>query len=46
VYLLRVVDAAQETFPSAKIPIVLFPAAELEREAAVAAPPALTTHPE
>jgi alpha-beta hydrolase superfamily lysophospholipase len=46
VYLLRVVEAAQHTSPKAKIPTVLLPAAEPEDEAVVAAPPALTTHPE
>jgi hypothetical protein len=46
VYLLRVVELAQDTIPSANTPTVLFPAAEPNPEAAVAAPPAETTQPE
>jgi hypothetical protein len=47
VYLLRVADTpTPETFPNAKMPTVLLPAAEPLRDAAVAAPPALTTSPE
>jgi hypothetical protein len=45
VYLLRVVVALL-MFPNAKIPTVLLPVAEPEYDAAVAAPPALTTSPE
>ena len=36
----------QDTIPSAKIPTVLLPEAEPLLDAAVAAPPALTTSPE
>jgi hypothetical protein len=43
VYLSRVVVAAQLTKPKANTPIVLLPAAEPQYDAAVAAPPALTT---
>jgi hypothetical protein len=45
VYLLRVVDALG-ALPNAKIPTVLLPAADPFSEAAVAAPPVLTTSPE
>jgi hypothetical protein len=45
VYLLRVVDMVK-LLPNAKIPTVLLPAAEPSAETAVAAPPALTVHPE
>ena len=46
VYLSRVVERAEATQPSAKIPTVLLPAAEPWADATVAAPPALTTSPE
>jgi hypothetical protein len=41
-----VVTRPQLVNPIAKIPTALFPAAELQIEATVAAPPALTTSPE
>ena len=40
------VEPAPLAYPSAKIPIVLLPAAEPPYEATVAAPPALTKQPE
>jgi hypothetical protein len=43
VYLLRVVVGLAETKPSAKMPIVLLPAAEPPFDAAVAAPAKLAT---
>ena len=42
----RVVESAHEENPKANMPTVLFPAAELLRDGAVEAVPALTTQPE
>lgn len=46
VYLLRVVEAAQETHPNANMPTVEFPAAEPAFDAADAAVADELTHPE